>query len=168
MNEDSTIQPIIIILFPYKVMAIFKLERKQTAGFGEIYTFRLTMHIDRMSNHYGEWGAEITNFTMNLVCWLISLGFWYKDKLVESCKCILKLKKLGCQNYNSKTGMIPKDSYEVIDSYKHMIPIENYWKPLKSRPIDFDGIDKNRTLFIMFSGELEGLILFFLENEGIF
>ena len=64
--------------------------------------------------------------------------------------------------------MIPKDSYEVIDSYKHMIPIENDWKPLKSRPIDFDGIDKNRTLFIMFSGELEGLILFFLENEGIF
>ena len=75
MNEDSIIQPIIIILITYKFMAVFKLERKQTTGFGEIYTFRLTMHIDRISNHYEEWGAEITNFTMNLVCRLISLGF---------------------------------------------------------------------------------------------
>ena len=49
-----------------------------------------------------------------------------------------------------------------------MIPIENDWKPLKSGPIDFDRIDKNRNMLIMFSGELEGLILLFIENEDIF
>ena len=68
-------------------MVAFKLERKQEPGFEEIYAFGLTMWILWIDNHYGEWGAEITNFVMNLVCKLISFWFWYKDKLVESCKC---------------------------------------------------------------------------------
>ena len=116
MNENSIVQPIIIILLTNKVIAVFRLERKQTTSFGEIYTFRLTMHIDKMSNHYGERGVEITNFSMNLVCRLISLWFRYKDILVEFCKCILELGKLWYQNLNSKTEMMSKDNYKVIDS----------------------------------------------------
>ena len=76
MNEDSTIQPIIIILLIYKVMAVFKLERKQTAGFGEIYTFRLTMHIDKMSNHYGDENGEQKLLTLP---WISYADLFHSD-----------------------------------------------------------------------------------------
>ena len=86
MYENTTIHPIIMLVLTYGIMISFKREKQQAIVFGVIYSYQSLMHIERMVNHYGEWGAEITNFTMNLVCRLISLGFWYKDGLVDSSR----------------------------------------------------------------------------------
>ena len=86
MYENTTIHPIIMLLLTYFTMVVFKREKQQAIVFGVIYTYQSLMHIERMVNHYGEWGAEITNFTMNLVYRLISIGFWYKDGLVDSSR----------------------------------------------------------------------------------
>ena len=37
------------------------------------------IHVEIMIRSYGKWGAEITAFTMNLVCRLISLAMCYRD-----------------------------------------------------------------------------------------
>lgn len=60
-------------------MKACKRDKQHLVIFVVLYTYQSFLHIERMIYHYGEWGGEVTSFTMNLVCRLISLGFCYRD-----------------------------------------------------------------------------------------
>jgi len=59
----------------WAIMRFYNREKQHLVIFVVLYAYQSGLHIHRMIYHYGEWGGEITSFTMNLVCRLISLGF---------------------------------------------------------------------------------------------
>ena len=79
MYEWQVIHPIIMMLLTWGIMHMCKRDQQQIIIFVVLYVYQSGMHIERMIYHYGEWGGEVTSFTMNLVCRLISLGFCYRD-----------------------------------------------------------------------------------------
>lgn len=75
MYEKDVIHPVIMIFMTYFIIHAFSRTKQHVILFVVIYFYQSVLHINRMVYHYGEWGAEITAFTMNLVCRLISIGF---------------------------------------------------------------------------------------------
>ncbi|CAI2367763.1 unnamed protein product [Moneuplotes crassus] len=79
MFEEAVIHPISMLIGTYLIMRIFPRDKQQIINFVFLYTYLSAQHIHRMVYHYGEWGGEITSFTMNLVCRLTSVAFCYCD-----------------------------------------------------------------------------------------
>ncbi|CAI2367021.1 unnamed protein product [Moneuplotes crassus] len=79
MFEEEVIHPISMLIGTYLIMRIFPRDKQQIINFVFLYTYLSAQHIHRMVYHYGEWGGEITSFTMNLVCRLTSVAFCYCD-----------------------------------------------------------------------------------------
>ena len=81
MYEWQVVHPIIMLFITYFCMRFLNRDRQHLIIFIILYTYQSWMHIDRMIQNFGEWGGEVTSFTMNLVWRLISLGFWYRDAI---------------------------------------------------------------------------------------
>ena len=81
MYEWQVMHPIAMLLITYFWMKYLNRDKQHLIIFVVLYTYQSWMHIDRMIYNFGEWGGEVTSFTMNLVCRLISLGFWYRDAI---------------------------------------------------------------------------------------
>lgn len=79
MYEWQVVHPILMMLITYFLMRVLNRDKQHLVIFFVLYTYQSGLHLERMMNHYGEWGGEVTSFTMNLVCRLISLGFCYRD-----------------------------------------------------------------------------------------
>ena len=79
MYEWDIKHSIFMMLIAYAIMNIFKREQQHIIVFIVLYVYQSFIHIEIMVRSYGEWGAEITAFTMNLVCRLISLAMCYRD-----------------------------------------------------------------------------------------
>jgi hypothetical protein len=60
-------------------MKFFQREKQHIIVFIILYMYQSFIHIEIMIRSYGQWGAEITAFTMNLVCRLISLAICFRD-----------------------------------------------------------------------------------------
>lgn len=68
-----------MMLVGYVVIKYFKREKQHFYCFVVIYSYQSYLHIERMIFNWGEWGGEVTSFTMNLVCRIISLGYCFRD-----------------------------------------------------------------------------------------
>lgn len=68
-----------MLMITYGSMMIFRREQQHIIIFVVLYLYQSIIHLDLMFNRWGIWGADITAFTMNLVCRLISLGMCYRD-----------------------------------------------------------------------------------------
>jgi lysophospholipid acyltransferase len=79
MYEHQIIHPIAMMIVSYLIMRFYTREKQHLIVFAFLYAYQSWLHIDRMIYNYGEWGGEVTSFTMNLVCRLISLGFCFRD-----------------------------------------------------------------------------------------
>jgi hypothetical protein len=60
-------------------MKVCKREEQHIIVFVVLYAYQSAIHIEIMYRAWGQWGAEITAFTMNLVCRLISLAMCFRD-----------------------------------------------------------------------------------------
>jgi lysophospholipid acyltransferase len=65
-------------------MNVFQREKQHVIVFVVLFMYQSGIHLVIMYRKYGEWGTEITSFTMNLVCKLISVAMCYRD---ASPKC---------------------------------------------------------------------------------
>mmetsp|Transcript_3030 Transcript_3030/g.2515 ORF Transcript_3030/g.2515 Transcript_3030/m.2515 type:complete len:471 (-) Transcript_3030:28-1440(-) len=88
---------IFMLLISYAIMKIFKREQQHIIVFVVLFIYQSFIHIEIMIRSYGEWGAEITAFTMNLVCRLISIAMCFRDgspKVNNDAENDMKLEKL--------------------------------------------------------------------------
>lgn len=84
----------------------------------------------------------------------------------EEVKLEKKLKELEKQRNNSKSEKVPKEKPKEVTEWKHILNIENNWKPLKNRLIDKGVFDQDKTL-IMYSEELEKSISLSLGKDAL-
>jgi len=70
---------IFMLVMVYFIMKTFNRENQHLIVFVVLYAYQSIIHIEVMIRAWGEWGAEITAFTMNLVCRLISLAMCFRD-----------------------------------------------------------------------------------------
>lgn len=73
-----------MLVIAYVIMNVFQREKQHIIVFVVLYAYQSGIHLEIMYRKYGEWGTEITSFTMNLVCKLISVAICYRD---ASPKC---------------------------------------------------------------------------------
>lgn len=58
---------VFMLLITYAIMIIHKRDQQHIIVFVVLYLYQSGIHIEIMIRSYGDWGAEITAFTMNLV-----------------------------------------------------------------------------------------------------
>ena len=56
-----------MLMVSYAIMKIFEREKQHIIVFVVLYAYQSVIHVEIMIRSYGDWGAEITAFTMNLV-----------------------------------------------------------------------------------------------------
>ena len=68
-----------MLFITYAIMNLINRESQHLVVFIVLFLYQSAIHIEVMIKSWGEWGAEVTAFTMNLVCRLISLAICYRD-----------------------------------------------------------------------------------------
>jgi len=84
MYEWDVKHSFFMLMVSYAIMKIFEREKQHIIVFVVLYAYQSVIHVEIMIRSYGDWGAEITAFTMNLVWRLISLAMCFRDGYWES------------------------------------------------------------------------------------
>ena len=74
MYDYGVTHSLVMMLGAYVIMHTVHRQKQHIVIFVLIYVYQSAIHINIMMTSWGQWGAEITAFTMNLVCRLISLA----------------------------------------------------------------------------------------------
>lgn len=86
MYREQIIHPIIMCMSNYFMLQFLK--RESTPKFLFIFNmgYLSCQHINRMINNFGGWEMEITTYTMILTAKMSSLGFIYRDGMLDDSK----------------------------------------------------------------------------------
>ena len=96
-----------------------------------LYAYLTYQHIERMIHAYGEWGGEITSFTMNLVCRLISVAFCFKDGAENVKRGVKEMPSfMDLLGYTFNTPSCVAGPFFEFRDYEDWIKLEGDYKNL--------------------------------------